>query len=603
MVRRLTASVLVSLAVLLVVAGAAVGQAEDGQQFTPAERQLAEKYRPVVLMKQQEEACDSNGEAWDPAPVDIVLDNPEIDLLGPDGAVVKTAPTARDLFNAGPDFNLSFPGNSLKPGCRYEEDGRRFKGDEPDVVYAHIVSEEGVEDRIVLQYWFYWYFNDYNNTHESDWEMMQIVFPASTAEQALGVQPIEVGAAQHENGESAGWDDDKLQREGDRPVVYPASGSHATQYGSALHLGRSSSEGFGCDDSRGPHRRSDPEPRLLPSEVSDPAAPDAWLAWEGRWGTITHGSFSGPTGPITKKQWTEPITWQNDLRDSSRTVPAGGTLGPNVTEIFCNGVAAGSTILIDLTESPVLGLLVVAVLVGLVVALIRRTTWSPPAALPVRGVRGGGQIVRASLRLYLHHPLLFVGTGVIFVPLSLLTALAPFGVASAGLAAIIVNALVAVAMRDIDAGRPPRLGECVAVAARSVRCFVPPVIGAVAIIALLTLTVVGIPVAVWLLVRWFFITQAAVVDGRCGWDASRRSVDVVRGRWLPTAAIAAAINVVALVVGPGLGLVLLLLTDMPLVLINLIGSAIYALFVPYAAIATTYLYLSNAARLGRSRGA
>ena len=66
------------------------------------------------------------------------------------------------------------------------------------------------------------------------------------------------------------WDDDKLELVGGtHPVVYPAAGSHANFFDEALHLGRSASEGVGCDDTSGPHVDVRPEVRTI---SSDPAA-------------------------------------------------------------------------------------------------------------------------------------------------------------------------------------------------------------------------------------------------------------------------------------------------------------------------------------------
>jgi hypothetical protein len=42
--------------------------------------------------------------------------------------------------------------------------------------------------------------------------------------------------------------------------------------------------------------------------------------------------------------------------------------------------------------------------------------------------------------------------------------------------------------------------------------------------------------------------------------------------------------------------VLLFVTEIPLIAINMFGALMYALVVPYAAIATAYLYLSNGER-------
>jgi hypothetical protein len=173
--------------------------------------------------------------------------------------------------------------------------------------------------------------------------MVQLVFAADTPAQALGQEPISVGYSQHDGGERADWGDDKLEREGTHPVVYPAAGSHANYYSSALWLGRSASEGFGCDDTTGPSTRLEPEARL----VREPAGRDdpfAWLAFEGNWGQEARGLFNAPTGPNTNKKWSRPIDWDDGLRGSSIAVPGGGTIGVSVSGFFCDAVAFGSTV-------------------------------------------------------------------------------------------------------------------------------------------------------------------------------------------------------------------------------------------------------------------
>ena len=176
--------------------------------------------------------------------------------------------------------------------------------------------------QLALQYWFFYYFNQFNDLHEGDWEMIQLVFDASTAAEALDQEPVWVGYSQHDGGERAGWDDDKLEREGTHPVVYPAAGSHANYFSSELWLGRSASEGFGCDDTTGPSQRIVPEARAV-GEPSGPD-PDAWLAFEGNWGQKARGLFNAPTGPNTNKKWSAPIDWEGKLRNSSIAVPARG---------------------------------------------------------------------------------------------------------------------------------------------------------------------------------------------------------------------------------------------------------------------------------------
>ena len=42
-------------------------------------------------------------------------------------------------------------------------------------------ARRGELGKVALQYWFFYPFNDFNNTHEGDWEMIQLVFDAPDA--------------------------------------------------------------------------------------------------------------------------------------------------------------------------------------------------------------------------------------------------------------------------------------------------------------------------------------------------------------------------------------------------------------------------------------
>ncbi len=64
---------------------------------------------------------------------------------------------------------------------------------------------------------------------------------------------------------------------------------------------------------------------------------------------------------------------------------------------------------------------------------------------------------------------------------------------------------------------------------------------------------------------------------------------LVRGRWWRTLRVAAILALISVVVGPVLGFFLIFLNFSP-ILVNLIGSAVFALLIPYVAIGRTLLY-------------
>ncbi len=87
-------------------------------------------------------------------------------------------------------------------------------------MYAHIARQADRPGYLAVQYWLFWYYNDWNDRHESDWEFIQVLFKAETVQEALGESPVSVGYAQHTGGETAEWNDPKLEKEGSHPVVY-----------------------------------------------------------------------------------------------------------------------------------------------------------------------------------------------------------------------------------------------------------------------------------------------------------------------------------------------------------------------------------------------
>ncbi len=610
---------LLALGLLAALATPAVAATSDGQR-------LADRFAPIVKLKDQEQPpCDTSGEQFIPSPVELVFDRPDIVLRrraeSGEQAPAIPAPTAADLHGRDDRWYLDVPGSPFSPGCTYATDAIRLGQGEPPVAYAHIVTQPDAPGRLALQFWFFYYFNQFNDLHEGDWEMVQLVFAADTPAQALGQEPISVGYSQHDGGERAGWDGDKIEREGTHPVVYPAAGSHANYYSSALWLGRSASEGFGCDDTTGPSTRLAPEARL----VREPAGRDdpfAWLAFEGNWGQQARGLFNAPSGPNTNKKWSRPIDWDEGLRGSSIAVPSGGSLGVSVTGFFCDTVAFGSTVYADALDSPWATGIILLVVGATLVASARLTRWSPVEADPIVARRAVGQVVRAARRVYGRHIGPMTRIGLIFVPLSALGSAIqsgliwtpslqtasdsdlriafPFALLIGGAASlvayIVMTAATAEAMRQAESGRS--IGALPAYRAIAPRW--RPLLGALgraaAIVLLLFVSIVGIPWAVRQALRYAFIPQVCVLEGLGARDCLRRSSELVRGRWWRTAVLVVLLTLAGLVPALILGLALLLTTSLPLPVINFVGSLVYVVALPYVAVAMALAYGDRAAR-------
>jgi hypothetical protein len=617
-VTRLAFWVTASAVVALLLCPIASGAAAD-------ETALAERYAPVVRLVEQLEECGP-GEPWEPTDVELLFDEPTVAFRGPWNAfdLVEIGPTADDLVGRF-EYHLDFPGNALNPGCDYERWARRLTQGHAPTVYAHVARDSDQSAKLALQYWFFYPFNKFNNLHEGDWEMVQLVFDTSDPREALGQEPESIGYSSHEGAERADWGDDKLELvDGTHPVVYPAAGSHANKFTEALYLGSSAEQGVGCDDTRGPHTELRPTVKTIPGEADAARAAFPWIAFEGRWGELQEAFFNGPTGPNLKRQWTAPIEWSDGWRDRSYAIPTGGLFGTSATDFFCTAVERGSKGLVQLLRDPLLTLLVLGAVLALVIFAAVRTTWTPVAPLRLARRRSWGQILAAAGRMYVRRAPLFLGIGLVLIPLSFVIAivqalvLGGFGLLgvettgeSAGalaylivaigttltlLGLALVQAATACALVRIDQGESIAPLEAYRLALRRIRPLLRALAIAVGVWIALTTTAVLIPVAIWLAVRWSLLAQVVEVEDRSGVASLRRSADLVRHRWLRVASLVGVSAVVALAAGPLLGAVLIFLTDASLPLLNLVAGVVYAAAMPFVALTTSYVYFDARTR-------
>jgi Membrane domain of glycerophosphoryl diester phosphodiesterase len=612
---------------MLVVACLAIVAAPAAAADLRDEQALAERFAPVVRLVEQEEECGP-GEPYDPLDVDLLLDDePTVALRGPWSRtdLVKIGPRAEDLRNRF-EYHLDFPGNALDAGCDYERWTRRLaEGSEP-TVYAHVATEAGRPGKLALQYWFFYTFNDFNNTHEGDWEMIQLVFDADDASEALEQEPVLVGYSSHEGAERASWDDDKLAVVDEtHSIVYPSAGSHANKFTEAFYLGSSAEAGVGCDDTRGPHRELRPAVATIPSDPDLALADFPWISFEGRWGELQKAFFNGPTGPNLKRQWTEPISWSEGWREKSYAVPTGGLFGTGATDLFCTGVENGSRALVLFLQDPALVALVLAAVFALVAFVTIRATWTPVAPLRLGRRRSWGQILSASGSMYVRHPRVFLGIGLLLIPVGLVITLLQWlvleglelvGVSSTGegaggsaflvliigtmlalLGLGLVQAATACALREIDAGRRITAVSAYAEAFERVR----PLLRAIGLFVLvwvvLTTTTFLIPVAIWLAIRWCLLAPIVELEERNGRDALRRSRELVRGRWWRTASLVGLSAAISLGLGPLLGALLIFVVDAPLATLNIVAGIVYAAALPFVGLVTAYVYFDARTRV------
>ena len=574
-------------------------------------KQLLEKYAPVVVVRTQSSAC-SDGEPYRPTVVGSVLGRPDVVLHGP-GGVTTAAPKASDLAGKGDGWYLDLPGNPLSPGCDYDSWFSKVPGSNDATVYGRVTTDPDHPGTVVLQYWFFWVFNDWNDKHEGDWEMVQLLIDAPSVEQALTTTPTSLAFAQHEGSETALWTDPKVHKDGDHVAVYPGQGSHAAYYTQAEWFGKSAAAGFGCDSTLAPGTVLHPAVVVLPETASGEFA---WLTYTGRWGEKAPSFNNGPTGPNTKTQWTHPVTWQEEQgRPEAVALPPIG--GPAVTG-FCSLTAAGSLLFVQFLDSPATVGLVLLVLVVLVVVVVARTDFFNNDDPSLDRTRKAGQIAVAALDLLRRRPGAFWVPGLLVVAavgLDLLldqwllrarpgedlgdvngTQSNLLGLGIALVASFVLLPVIAMAMATtVEIVGAMASGSEIDARTAFRRVLVHPGGWVVAISVYILVTLLAstwwlLPVALWLLSRWTVALPATELEDEGVRAGLRRSGELTRGRRIRSMLLGGFLVWLAFSLPSRIGAIVLLLTGWPFWVTNLISIVVAAVLVPAASIGLTLLY-------------
>jgi RsiW-degrading membrane proteinase PrsW (M82 family) len=287
----------------------------SAQDETPVDdQQLVETYSPILYFHP--------AEIFRPQPVDVLVNTArlreernlwfDINLLNDvsisDLFLYRESHYILDVWygsNGASDYK-----NYSAHRRYYEKELRPEVGGPPVVTYAHIVRDQK-EKIITIQYWFFYYYNDWFNKHEGDWEMIQVMI-------AENGDPLWVVYSQHHGGTRRAWKDTQTEG-GFHPLVYVALGSHANYfwgeeiYPNGQDIGNARVEILDRTGSSG---------RIMPSVILTPDRDELdrspglwpnleWLIFGGHWGELAlQGDFGGPHGPADKgEQWEEPYTW------------------------------------------------------------------------------------------------------------------------------------------------------------------------------------------------------------------------------------------------------------------------------------------------------
>jgi hypothetical protein len=149
---------------------------------------------------------------------------------------------------------------------------------------------------------------------------------------------------------------------------------------------------------------------------------------------------------------------------------------------------------------------------------------------------------------------------------------------------------------EIDAGRPIGPLRAYRLAFGSVAPLFGALLVAAVTVSLLASSIFLIPIAIWLAGRWALVVPAIELERVSALGALRRSGRLVRRRWLKVASLIVLGGALAVVAGPLVGVLLIVATNAPFWLVNVIAGIVYAVTMPFVAVTTAYVYFDSRIR-------
>jgi len=227
--------------------------------------------------------------------------------------------------------------------------------------------------------------------------------------------------------------------------------------------------------------------------------------------------------------------------------------------------------------------------------------------IPLRQRRDLGEIIQAALHLYGQHPLPLVSIAAIVIPLGIASAafqsaiddevamtLVVIGVGVLQFVAnVVASAGIVAALQSGDAGEPVEFAAACDAAFARLGTLIGATLRALGIILLLAITIVGIPWAVRQAVRWFFVSQAIMIDDTGVVGATDRSAEVVIGSWWRTFGIALVIGLIGAIPSAILYGVFYLA---PVIVSGTASAIMTAVVLPFGVGAMTLLYFDLTVR-------
>lgn len=218
-----------------------------------------------------------------------------------------------------------------------------------------------------------------------------------------------------------------------------------------------------------------------------------------------------------------------------------------------------------------------------------------------------GQIIDLSIRLYRQNFGEFLAIAAITLPVSVASAIAGAAVGDKVVSTIVTLALVvpsvaiglvaqagiARAVADVGDGVAPDFNAVYGRVLERLGTLFVTALRVIVVVLALSVTIVGIPFAIYLGIRWAFFTQAIMIDSESSADATKASAYIVQGSWWRTFGILLLIGLLSSLPAAAVSLAF---SPAAVIAAGLASAVVGVVVFPFSAGAATLLFFDLSSR-------